>query len=244
MDKMIGIISFTHSIPLYLAYPHREMVRLDTPKRILGALQEGEIGCGMISLLEYLQNRNIFSLEPEAVIRSPKQTMSTLLVSDGAGLKQGITIAVTDHTRTTQFYLEYILRRMGLRYEIMGSRHTEADDLLKEAHYALVIGDEALRVFQSGHRIIWDIGYQFNLLTSLSPVFAVTVRRKDSECTDELVNLGKALAGSRSKVAEAVEIASGKTGIRRSILERYYSTIRYDYNAEAAKTVAFVDSLL
>ena len=241
---MIGLINFTHSIPLYLAYPDKDSVRLETPKGILKFLENGEVGCGMISLLEYLRNRDRYILEPLAVIRSARQTMSTLLVSDGSAIRQGMRIAVTEHTRTTQLYMEYIMRRMGIQYEIISSGHTDADDLLDEAEYALVIGDEALKVFQSGHRIIWDIGYQFNLLTSMSPVFAVTVKRKDAECTHEAGNLKEALSGSRAKVPEAVSMAARKTGIRQDILEKYYRTIKYDYTEEAARTVGFVESLI
>lgn len=239
---MLGLINFTHSLPLYLAYPGKEDVFLGTPSQNMEMILGGKIKCGMVSLLEYLHNSDSLEMVPGAVIRSNRTTMSTLLVSRAEVSMEHMRIAVTAHTKTTQFYLENILKKQGYSYSIVRSTKTEAIDLLEEAEYALVIGDEALKVFSTGIRIIWDVGYEFNRLTSLPPLFAVSVKRRNANCTEELNNLQEAMVRSSNFRTEASRISAERLGISVDIMMQYYSVIRYDMSADAIKTLEYVES--
>lgn len=237
---MLGLIDFTHSEPLYAAYPRKENVVRDTPKNLLKRLLGGEIDCGMISLFEYFDHRDALEILESATIHSLRGTMSTLLVSRGRSIGKHMEISVTEHTRTTAAYLELILQKSGIEYDLKWSQEREAEKLLDEADYALVIGDEALKVYSTRLKILWDIGYQFSRLFSMSPVFSVTVARKNSSCTEEISDLDLAISHHGEYVEKSVDETSAKLGVERNIIRQYYNTIRYDFTPGVRKTLEFL----
>lgn len=240
---MLGLINFTHSDHLYSAFMEKDLVIRDTPKMNMKHILDGSLQCGMVSLFEYFEHLDELDLVKSATIHSFRGTMSTLLVSGGLGLSSHMRIAVTEHTRTTSVYLELVLQRMNIDYELIWSKHREASELLREADYALVIGDEALKVYSSRLRIIWDLGYQFNALYSMMPVFSVTVKSKSGRCSKEVELLDKAILDSSNYVEEAVRIDSKKLGLPQDILRRYFQTIRFQFDNEVNKTIEFLHKL-
>lgn len=237
---MLGIINFTHSDPLYRAIEDKSIIVRDTPKKLLEMLLNGKIECAMISLREYFGHSDSLELTESATIHSRSATMSTLLVSKNPGIREPLKIAVTEHTKTTAFYLEMVLKKLGLKYELKWSQKREADSLLEEAEYALVIGDEALRVFGSHYSIIWDIGSQFSSVYSLMPVFSVTVRRKGADCSREIHELGQAIMGSHLFAEECAYENGKKLDLDISIMRQYYRNIKYEFNSEVRRTVKFM----
>ncbi|MEM0157454.1 MAG: MqnA/MqnD/SBP family protein [Thermoplasmataceae archaeon] len=240
---MIGLINFTHSCPLHKAYPEPAEMILATPREIISLIMDGHLSCGMVSLVEYFNHRDILDLEKSAVISSRGPVISTLLVSRGSRPHNGMKIAVTRHTRTTEMYLKYILQCEGIEYETRQSSSTEAQDLLNEAEFALVIGDEALKAFSGGLRIIWDIGYEFNRISSHAPVFAVTVRRKESDCTTEISHLNTAMLRAHEFRERCATESSRNLGIPQTVLRRYYSLVRYEFTTETSKSIDFASSI-
>lgn len=236
---MIGIINFTHSDPLFLAVDDKSKVIRDSPSNIFRMLEEGKLTMGMISLVTYLKNRDKYRLLKSANIHSLRATMSTLLVSKGKELCDGMKIAVTSHTKTTKFYLQAVLDGMKIKYELIHTDKTGVDDLLKIADYALVIGDEALSVYGTNLRIVMDIGYEFSRIYSLSPVYAVTVS-SGSHDESEAGLLDRAVADSSKYNDESAKANSSKFGLPENIFRRYHSLIRYDFNASVLKTIEFV----
>lgn len=240
---MIALINFTHSCPLHRAYPEPAEMVTDSPRGIISSILDGSISCGMVSLVEYLSNRDVLELENSAVISSRGAVISTLLVSRGSLPHNGMEIAVTRHTRTTEMYLKYILRSEGIEYETRPSSKTEVQDLLDEAEFALVIGDEALKAFRSGFRIIWDIGHEFNRISSHAPVFAVTVKRKGADCSREISHLNIAAKHAHEYSGECAVESSRKLGIAENIMKRYYSLVRYEFTTETSKSIEFASSI-
>ncbi len=226
-----------------MAYPEPEEMLLATPREIISLITDGRLSCGMVSLVEYFTHRDILDLEKTAVISSSGPVISTLLVSRGSMPHNGMNIAVTRHTRTTEMYLRYILQCEGIEYETRQSSSTEARDLLNEAEFALVIGDEALKAFRDGFRIIWDIGYEFNRISSHGPVFAVTVKRKDADCTGEISHLNTALQNAHEFRERCATESSRNLGIPQAVLKRYYSLVRYEFTTETSRSIEFASSV-
>ncbi|MCL5783252.1 MAG: ABC transporter substrate-binding protein [Candidatus Thermoplasmatota archaeon] len=241
---MIGLINFAHSDPLYGAFPDKSLVVRDTPKNLISRILDGELKCGMVSLVEYIRNRDKLELVESATIRSSREVISAILVSRKAGIEAPLRISVTEHTRTTEFYTEMILRKLKIPYELIHSREREASKLLDEAEYALVIGDEALRVYSTGFRIIWDIGFEFNARFSMVPVFSVTVRRKGVDCSTEIRNLNEAINNSGKFIEAAVKENMDRLNLPESILKLYYNRMRYDFIPDVARTIEFLSGAL
>ncbi|MEM0155356.1 MAG: MqnA/MqnD/SBP family protein [Thermoplasmataceae archaeon] len=237
---MIGLINFRHSDPLARSLKSGSFIR-DHPKAILSQVLDGRLDCGMVSLVSYLENNRELGIMETANIHSLSNTLSTLLISNGGGLYNGMKIAVTSHTRTTEFYLERVLEKLGFSYSQMASSKTTAADLLSEADHALIIGDEAIRVFSGTDRILLDVGYEFSRLYSKPPVYAVSVYRKDRDFPAEDFevlqdSVRRAPESRKVSVSETVEALGVSTGI----VEAYYRYIRYDFNRSVRDTIDYV----
>jgi predicted solute-binding protein len=237
---MIGIINFSHSDPLARSLEAGSFIR-SHPSDILTRVLDGRLDCGMVSLVSYLRNADKLGIMETANIHSLSSTLSTLLISRNMDLRNDMKISITSHTRTTEFYLDMVLERLGFSYKKIASSCTGATELLSEAEYALVIGDEALRAFSGTDRILLDIGYEISRLYSMPPVYAVTVYRKDNGLPQgdlELLQEGVRVA-PESRKASALEAAK-RLGIPTGIMEAYYRYIRYDFDKSVRNTIDYV----
>lgn len=215
------------------------------PREIFDHVLDGTIDSGMVSLVSYLEETRRLGIMETANIHSTRNTLSTLLISNGRPLDRHIEIAITAHTRTTEFYLRQVLRAMNVEFKIALSKSTDAADLLSEADYALVIGDEAIRSFAQNHRILLDVGYEFARLYSLPPVYAVTVYRKNMDFPkDDFDILQNGLSAVNDFKKEARELASERLGVPRQIMRAYYDCIRYDFTTSVGNTIKFVSDRL
>lgn len=223
-----------------MAIDRRSYVR-EHPRDLLNHVLDGTVDCAMVSLVSYLENRESLSIMETANIHSLRGTLSTLLVSRGEGIARDMDIAITAHTRTTSYYLDLILSAMHIQHSDHATHSTEASDLLSDARYALVIGDEALKVFNGGYRVLMDIGYEFSRIFSMPPVYAVTVCRKDHEYpAGDFSILQDGVRASTKFKGEAAERVSGSLHVPVSILASYYNCISYSFNPMVGNTVDFV----
>ena len=241
---MISLIDFTHSFPLIGALSSQTKMSKESPADNLKGVLDGKYSTAMVSLVSYLENSDDLELLKGANIHTKAQTLSTLLVSAGKDLADRMEVAVTAHTRTTELYMDLVLSRMGISPKKIYSKATEAADLLEEAEFALVIGDEALRYFHGDGKIILDIGYEVSHFFKLEPLYAVTVARKDSVDMDEVRILEKSVNLSRGYIMESIEKGSAERGISRDLLEYYYSLINYEYSLKQDRTIDFVKYML
>ena len=241
---MISLIHFTHSFPLIGALSSQTKMSKGSPADNLKGVLDGKYSTAMVSLVSYLENSDDLELLKGANIHTKAQTLSTLLVSAGKDLADRMEVAVTAHTRTTELYMDLVLSRMGISPKKIYSKATEAADLLEEAEFALVIGDEALRYFHGDGKIILDIGYEVSHFFKLEPLYAVTVARKDSVDMDEVRILEKSVNLSRGYIIESIEKGSAERGISRDLLEYYYSLINYEYSLKQDRTIDFVKYML
>lgn len=235
---MIGVINFTHSDPLYAAIERKELVTRESPAKILEMILDGKLEGGMVSLVSLI--RNGLSLSRGANIHSVSTTMSTLLVSEGRGMSDRMSIAVTSHTRTTEFYTEMVLKGMGIDYRLIHSKSTTAEDLLTEADYALVIGDEALKVYSTRLRILFDTGFEFARLYHLQPLYAAMAYPSGKEEPADMDNVNRAVFPSWDTVKDCIGRASDRLALSSEIMRRYYSLVRYDFTPSLTRTVEFV----
>lgn len=234
---MIGIINFTHSDPLYSAIGKKDIIVRESPAGILRMVLDNKLEGGMVSLVSLIENG--LNLCRGANIHSISTTMSTILVSSGKKLEKDIEIAVTSHTRTTEFYTEMVLKGLGINYRMIHTDKTHAEDLLDIADYALVIGDEALKVYGGNKRILFDIGYEFSRLYHLQPLYAA-LAYKGGKVPEDMSVVNDAVYPSREDTETSVQSASERLGLSQVIMKRYYSVIKYDYPGHLDRTVDFV----
>ncbi|MGC8608329.1 MAG: MqnA/MqnD/SBP family protein [Thermoplasmata archaeon] len=233
---MISIINFSHSNPLADGFGHSIMRQ--NPFKNISDVLDGTVDVAMVSLVSYLENRDQLILLQTANIHSRRETLSTLLVSRKKWIEEPLNIAVTANTKTTEFYLKKIMDSLKIRYNLVHSDKIDIWDLLEISDYALVNGDEAMKVYATDLNAIFDVGFEFSSLFGLYPVYAVSVSREDADTGD----LDRAVKESiRFKVAEAEKL-SNKLGIKINITKKYYDSIEYGFSPQVMKTIDFVSS--
>lgn len=217
-----------HSDPLYEAL-NGDKCRAD-PAAILSGVMSGRYDAGMISLLEYFRNMKTLQIIESANIHSTGSTLSTLVVSRKHSLSACRTLGITKSTETTSWYASRILRDLGFRPEIKKTDATEAEKILSEFDAALVIGDEALRVFHTNLNILMDVGYEYTALYRRPPVFAVTVSRKGEHHDGIKADLDSAISGSSAYLDKFSYENSKRLEISVRIMKSYYYSIRYNFD--------------
>ncbi|MCL4326690.1 MAG: ABC transporter substrate-binding protein [Candidatus Thermoplasmatota archaeon] len=239
---MFGIINFAHSDPFYLALNDRYSFMRYGPRDILSKILSGVLDGGMVSLVSYLQHTDQLTLMESATISSKSATISTILVSREEDLRDNIHIAVTAHTETTVFYAKEVLKKMGIRAEFHVSDKTYAEELLEEEEYALVIGDEALKAYRPGIRVLLDIGHEFSKLFHMPPVYAVTVCSKGADCKDYANTISRAIKKYRSLVKPTIDLTAFRLSLNPAVVEAYFNTIDYTFDISKKRTIEFVSS--
>jgi chorismate dehydratase len=241
---LFGIISFAHSDPFYLALNDRYSFMRYGPRDILAKILSGELEGGMVSLVSYIQHSDQLDLMESATISSKSATISTVIVSRKEDLRDNIHIAVTAHTETTILYADKVLKKMGIRAEFHPSKRTYADELLEEEEFALVIGDEALKAYKPGIRVLIDVGHEFSRLFHMPPVYAVTVCSKSADCSSYAATILKAIKKYKSLIRPTVDLTAFRLTLNPSVVEAYFNTIDYTFGADKEKTIEFVSSII
>lgn len=227
-------LKMSHSDPLIKAFKGGTMERA-SPSRSLSNVLESRSRVSMVSLVSYLRNSKDLFILKEPIIAFAGQTLSTLLVSRNKEIHDNMEIAVSADTETTKWYMSNVLRAMKINFNIKTSEYIEAEDLLNEADYALVIGDEALKVFSSKLTIILDIGYEFMRIFQMFPLYAVSVYRDGKpDIVEEWVS-----NADKYKDLAAKELAS-RLDISQVLARRYYGNVRYQEDESIRNTLSFV----
>ncbi len=230
-----GIIDLMHSDPLYFSLKNDIDIRRESAKDILNDIEHGKIDAGMVSLVSFLRSK--LNLVKTGNIHTLSNTISTVLISRKNHLKNSMEIGVTSMTETTSFYLSLILNKMNIKFKFKKSNYIDADNILNENDYALVIGDEALKVYSYKYNILMDIGYEFSRLYNLAPVYAVTASKYNLSKDDiDIINNG--IKNSKNFVGKSIE--KNRDKIKMNVLEYYYKAIIYDYNFEVENTINFI----
>ncbi|WP_337861187.1 MqnA/MqnD/SBP family protein [Ferroplasma sp.] len=238
---MINIINLSHSDPLAMTFSAEEITRKSAKENYFDVIN-GKTEIGMVSLVTYLKNKDKLKLIKSMNIHTKANSISTILVSKYKYLKDNIKINVTSLTKTTEFYMELVLQKMGINYEIKESEYTDSENLLKDSDYALVIGDDAIKAYSGTANIILDIGLEFSKLYEMEPVYAVSASLNEID-EDKIKGLDQHIKDSKKYIHEAVERNYLKFNVKKELMEEYYRVMDYSFNDSVLKTIEFADKL-
>ena len=232
---MIGLINLSHSDPLSMTFSPDEIIRKSAWDNYRD-LDEGKTEIGMISLVTYLEHSDKLNLVKSINIHTKANSISTVLLSRSGYLKNNMKINVTSLTKTTEFYLKLVLEKMGISFELKESRYSDYESLLKDADYALVIGDDAIKSYSGSANILLDVGLEFSKLYGLEPVYAVAASRNVID--DIAVNdLNRHIEEPKKYIGESAERNSLKFHVKKELMEAYYRVMDYSFNDSVMKTI-------
>jgi len=148
----IGRISFIHNDPAFYYLEHKPpndvQLTSATPRELLKSLLREELDFAPISSIAIQQHHDQLTPVPALSVHSEGPAISTVVIArKDHEIRDGSQIAITNYTETSARMLDAILRKKKIKTEFIQSNFTSIDQLLQEAPYALVIGNEALAAY-------------------------------------------------------------------------------------------------
>ncbi len=182
MSKLrVGIVHFLNSRPLawgFLEGLHRELFApsLHPPATVARLLAEGGLDVGLIPSVE-VQRIPGLEVLPGPCVSATHEVRSVLLVTSRP-LERVRRIALDVNSRTSVALTRVLCaERWGIDPELV-DHPPEVERMLAVADAALVIGDPALQVDRTRHRVV-DLAAEWQALTGLPFVFAVWAVRPE-----------------------------------------------------------------
>ena len=239
----IGRISFIHNDPAFYYLEHKTPNDIQlisaTPRELLNSLLHEELDFAPISSIAIHQHRDKLTPVPTLSVHSEGPALSTIVIArkdQEREIRDGDQIAITNYTETSARMLSAILRKKKINTVFINSSFTSIDQLLNEAPYALVIGNEALAASASNdRRKIFDLGEEWWSITKHPAVFAVSAvrtslleqRRADAERIISLVK--ESLEYGYANLGQVINYTAQQSGFQPNLLAKYFTHLRLDY---------------
>lgn len=212
-------------------------------------LRCGEIDVSPSSSIEYLRQRNIYTLVEGHSISS-EGPIGSIFLSSTQPIEnlEGKNILTSSQSDTSVVLLEIILRKFYKTICSLKATDEPVDSVLDRADAYLSIGDDALKVSKSGKNIyIYDLGDVWYKNTGLPFVFALWIVRKDSAFKKAqlvrrfIYDLGKAkelALKNLGKIAQALRpvlLSHYSLNLTEDELISYWKRISYDFDERHEK---------
>lgn len=238
----LGIVEYLNCFPLL--YPLKKQKLLfanvvpGTPNVLNNKFLKGELDITPISSIEYARHAGECLILPDVSIAADGKVLSILLVSKyPINELSGKTVALTSSSATSVVLLKILL---NIHYEVNANYITmppNLDTMLEETDAALLIGDDALRFglnYQKGY--VYDLGEIWKEMTGYPMVYALWVMKQSYARTNESQVQEVAITMQKAKqwATKNKEILLGEArqvyDFTPELLEKYYETIKYDFN--------------
>ena len=254
----IGRISFIHNDPAFYYLEHKAPNDVQlisaTPRELLKLLLREELDFAPISSIAIQQHRDQLTPVPALSVHSEGPALSTIVIArkdHQQEIRGGDQIAITNYTETSARMLDLILRGKKIKTEFIYSNFTSIDQLLREAPYALVIGNEALAASAANdRRKIFDLGEEWWLLTKQPAVFAVSAVRSsllehgraDAERIISLVR--ESLEYGYANLGQVIDYTAKQSGFQSTLLAEYFGHLLLNYTERVEQGYEYlVDAL-
>ncbi len=240
MRPRVGHIQFLNSLPLYHMLVKNGTVLdidlcKDTPVELCNRLLAGKLDISPVPAIEYARHADELLLLPDIAIASDGPVKSIVVVCK-APLERldGKPFALTNTSRTSQVLTKIIMREhFGIRPRFFACP-PDLPEMFREADAALLIGDDALRVYACpGPYTIYDLGEAWKALTGEKMVYAVWAVRKDYErqhpekaaAVQEMFQRSAAM--SRDAVSDIARDIARWEPFSETFLEGYFKTLKF-----------------
>lgn len=224
MPKLrVGIVDYLNSKPLawgFLKGHHANLFApsLHPPARVARMLAEGGLDIGLIPSIEVARIPGLEVL-PDLCVAAEREVRSVLLVADRP-VERVRTVALDANSRTSVALLKILMQeRFGIEpvYTVMPA---QLDQMLAVSDAALLIGDPALKVDRSRHRVI-DLAAEWKALTGLPFVFAVWAVRPGVDFPDLSFYFKTSLRHGLGSLDALVREAAAELGLDTGEVHRY-----------------------
>jgi len=170
--RKYGHIQFLNCLPLYHMLVKQDVMpdidlHKDTPTALCKRLVSGDLDISPVPAIEYARHADELILLPDLAVCSDGKVLSIIVVSKSPiNELDKKPFALTNTSATSQVLAKIILKK---KYNIEPEYFecpSDLPEMLREAEAALLIGDDALRVFVKPSRFhLYDLGEQWKAYT-------------------------------------------------------------------------------
>ncbi len=242
MRPRVGHIQFLNCLPLYHMLVKNGVVFdidlfKDHPVDLCNRLLSGKLDISPVPAIEYARHADKVHLMPQLTVSSSGRVMSIIIVSKVPVQElDGKPVALTNTSATSQVMAKIIFREKYSITPVYFESPPDLPEMFREAEAALLIGDDALRVFQKpGNFYIYDLGEEWQQLTGKKMVYAVwAVRKPYAEKHPDIVSdVFRAFQLSLDMSIEhldeiATEIARWEN-FSANFLKQYFRTLKFEF---------------
>jgi chorismate dehydratase len=252
----IGRISFIHNDPAFYYLEHKPpndvQLTSATPRELLTSLLREELDFAPISSIAIQQHQDKLTPVPALSVHSEGPALSAIVIArKDHEIRDGSQIAITNYTETSAQMLDAILRKKKIKTEFIQSNFTSADELLQEAPYALVIGNEALAAYAANdRRKMFDLGEEWWSTTRQPAVFAVSAVRTSllmsgrADVERILSLIRESLEYGYANLGRVIDQTAKHSGFQPSLLAEYFEHLRLDYTKRVEQGYEYLANTL
>ncbi len=233
----IAASSYLNTAPLIWSFLHgsnRETVDLltdEAPARCADMLARGEVEAALVPVIEYQRIPDV-SIVPNVCVGSHSAVRSVVLASKTDDLKQIRRAALDESSRTSVALVRIIFREfLGFEpyWQVM---QPDLAAMLEENDAALVIGDPAMKLYQT-ELAIFDLATVWHQYTGLGFVFAMWMVRERARDEVRAIDFSAARDEGLAQLDQIVTEYQARLGISRAELQSYLTrNISFELNDE------------
>ncbi len=242
MLPRIGHIQFLNCLPLYYGLMKNGVLSeielcKHTPTELCNRLLREELDISPVPAIEYARHADELLLLPRLTVSSDGTVLSILLVSKVPVEElNGRPVALANTSATSQVLAKIILKE---RYRVEPHYFESPPDVAQmfmEADAALLIGDDALRIFvKPKDFFIYDLGEEWKLLTGKKMVYALwAVRKTYALQNPEQVQMVysafiRSLEMSLQHIDAAVSEVAQWSPFSSRFLKKYFKGLKFEF---------------
>ena len=216
--------------PLFLQLSEDWNVLAAPPSWLTGHLLRRDCIIAPIPAADYAKNSADLVLLPDLGICSKGEVGSVLLFGNKP-IEEMESIALPSDSSSSVALLKYILKQKNLdpKLTVMGP---DIDTMLDVSEGALIIGDRALDASKKyPHKVVMDLGHEWQRLTGCPMVFGVFAARKDTPLSsvrkayESLLEQLITFENNPFRRELIVQMSSASSGLSTSRLDQYFGEV-------------------
>ncbi|RYG64694.1 hypothetical protein EON80_18755 [bacterium] len=227
MRFRLGVVPYLNPLPLYFTLRENPEVEIfaDFPANLGKRLMAGECDAALLPVADHLRGIGD-GLLGDGIVGATGEVRSVMLFSK-IPIEEIQSVALDTSSHSSVALIQVILRDFYGLKPTLTLQPPQLDQMLKHADAAVLIGDPALKAFQSpGSLHVYDMAGLWHRFTGLSFVFAAWTATPGLEGRNELVALlNSARDAGEKRVEEIVAANPVGTSLSDEVVNDYLSHV-------------------
>ena len=230
----LSVVQYLNTVPLIWGMLHGEQrskfdLQLTVPSGCADAVAQSQADVGIVPSIEYQRMEGV-TIIPGMSIASKRQVKSVLLLSK-MPLALVQSVALDESSRTSAALVRILFEKFYARRVAFSPAAPAAEEMLRRADAALLIGDPALTY--TGPAEVHDLAEEWRKFTGLPFVFAVWMGHSGAALSAHIEDFAASLAFGLAHIDDIGAEYAPKLGITPEAVKVYLTrNIDYSFDEE------------